>query len=76
MDDERAPVDDSQVMESITELQIFCATAHEFFTQLQLAGFDEAQAWDLLVRQLPQFPFPVGETTWFVLGDIDDGGDD
>ena len=44
---------------AITPLQAYAFEAHELFTAFVNAGFSEGEAWDLLIRQLPEWDFPA-----------------
>ena len=42
----------------ITPLQAYAHLAHELFTSFLEAGFSEAEAWELLIRNMPEWEFP------------------
>lgn len=46
---------DSLPVNLFTPLQVYAHQAHEFYTALKDAGFEEGEAWDLLLRQLPDW---------------------
>ena len=37
----------------LTPLKLHAVQAHEVYTEYKNAGFTEGEAWDLLMRQLP-----------------------
>lgn len=37
----------------LTPLKLHAVQAHELYTEYKEAGFTEGEAWDLLMRQLP-----------------------
>jgi hypothetical protein len=42
----------------ITPLQAYAHEAHELFQAFLNAGFGEGEAWELLMRNLPDWEFP------------------
>ena len=42
----------------ITPLQAYAYEAHELFQAFISAGFSDGEAWELLIRNLPEWEFP------------------
>lgn len=49
----------SEELDLITPLQAYAYEAHEMYKAFMDAGFSDAEAWDLLTRQLPDWEFPA-----------------
>jgi hypothetical protein len=49
----------SEEINLITPLQAYAYEAHEMYKAFIDAGFSDAEAWDLLTRQLPDWEFPA-----------------
>jgi hypothetical protein len=49
----------SEELDLITPLQAYAFEAHEMYKAFMDAGFSDAEAWDLLLRQLPEWDFPA-----------------
>ncbi len=49
----------SEELDLITPLQAYAYEAHEMYKAFMDAGFSDAEAWDLLTRQLPDWGFPA-----------------
>jgi hypothetical protein len=47
----------------LTPLKLHAVQAHEVYTEYKNAGFTEGEAWDLLMRQLPDLEL---ETIGFI----------
>jgi hypothetical protein len=46
-------------LDLITPLQAYAFEAHEMYKAFMDAGFSDGEAWDLLLRQLPEWDFPA-----------------
>lgn len=46
-------------LDLITPLQAYAFEAHEMYKAFMDAGFSDGEAWDLLLRQLPEWEFPA-----------------
>jgi hypothetical protein len=44
----------------ITPLQGYAIQAHELYESFKQAGFTEGEAWELLLRHIPDFELPIG----------------
>jgi hypothetical protein len=49
----------SEELSLITPLQAYAFEAHEMYKAFMDAGFTDGEAWDLLLRQLPEWEFPA-----------------
>ena len=49
----------SEELNLITPLQAYAFEAHEMYKAFMDAGFTDGEAWDLLLRQLPEWEFPA-----------------
>jgi hypothetical protein len=49
----------SEEINLITPLQAYAYEAHEMYKAFMDACFSDAEAWDLLTRQLPDWEFPA-----------------
>ena len=47
-------------LDFITPLQTYALQAHELYEAFKYAGFAEGEAWDLLIRHIPDFELPIG----------------
>ena len=63
---------DQLPVDLFTPLQVYAHQAHEFYTALQDAGFTEGEAWDLLLRQLPDWEIEAPD----FLDDIEEDEED
>jgi hypothetical protein len=58
----------SEELNLITPLQAYAFEAHEMYKAFIDAGFTDGEAWDLLLRQLPEWEFPAPMS----INDMDD----
>ena len=49
----------SDELNLVTPLQAYAFEAHELYQAFINAGFTDGEAWDLLLRQLPEWEFPA-----------------
>jgi hypothetical protein len=49
----------SDELNLVTPLQAYAFEAHEMYQAFINAGFTDGEAWDLLLRQLPEWEFPA-----------------
>lgn len=45
--------------EILTPLQAYAIQANELYVAFKQAGFDEGEAWSLLLNHLPEFEIPI-----------------